>query len=206
MFLLNYISFIPFISAIFFFGSPTSPSAKSKLVRWAVQNESTLTIQGKSNVNTFGCDAVRYNKPDTILCSPEDPTSKLVTLKGSLEIGIDKFDCHNKILTSDLRKTLKADQYPTLTVKFLTLERSPLIESNKDCLRGWVEIDLAGTSRRFEINYTFAKSNSPYIQLNGKRTFNFSDFKLTPPRKLGGLIKVEDSFNVDFRLILSPVS
>jgi len=84
MFLLNYISFIPFISAIFFFG-PTSPNAasKTKLIKWAVQNESTLTIAGKSNVNTFGCDVVRYNKPDTILCSPEDPTSKLVTLNGS---------------------------------------------------------------------------------------------------------------------------
>jgi hypothetical protein len=208
MFLLKYLSFIPFVTALFAFGAgPSSPSSnKAKLVRWAVLNESTLTIAGKSNINTFGCDVVRYNKPDTILCSPEDPVSKLVTLRGSLEISINKFDCHNKILTNDLRKTLKADNYPTLTVKFLSLERSPMAQSAQDYFRGWVEIELAGTTRRFEINYTFQQNNSAYIQLNGKRTFSFSDFKLTAPRKLGGMIKVEDNFNVDFRLILSPVS
>jgi hypothetical protein len=205
MFILQYISFIPLISALLSFGGPTAGN-KAKLVKWAVQNESTLTIEGKSNINTFGCDVIRYNKPDTILCLPEDPASKMVTLNGKLEISVDKFDCHNKMLTNDLRKTLKATEYPTLIVKFLSLERSPVIQNKLDYLRGWVEIELAGTTRRFEINYTFVKNNSPYILLNGKRLFSFSDFKLSPPRKLGGMIRVEDNFNVEFRLILSPVS
>ena len=194
-----------------FFGLMLKPNAtatrlsKAKSVKWAVQKTSTLRIQGATNLSSFGCDIVGYNRPDTIDCSEEHAISKLVTLKGYLEIAISKFDCHNKMLTNDLRKTLKADAYPTFVIRFLSLERAPLIQDNKDFLRGWVEIELGGTCRRFEVAYSFIKSGSSFIQLNGKRSFNFADFKLTPPKKLAGLVKVKDKFDVDFNLLLVPV-
>ncbi|MEP7109112.1 MAG: hypothetical protein ABI760_14055 [Ferruginibacter sp.] len=178
---------------------------KKVLTRWAVQETSSIRIQGSTNINTFGCDITGYYQPDTIYCSDENAASKLVTLNGALQIDILKFDCHNKMLTVDLRKTLKADEYPTLVIRFLSLERAPAIHNNKDYLRGWVEIELAGCSRRFEVCYTFIKAGTSFIQLNGNRSFSFADFKLTPPKKLAGLIKVNDKFNVDFNLLLDPV-
>lgn len=178
---------------------------KAKTIKWAVQKSSTLQIQGSTNVNTFGCDIAGYNKMDTIYCSEENAVSKLVTLKGDLEIDISKFDCHNKMLTTDLRKTLKADEYPRFVIRFLSLERTPVIQNNKDFLRGWVEIELAGICRRFEVCYTFIQTGSSFIQLNGNRSFSFADFKLTPPKKLAGMIKVKDKFKVDFNLLLDPI-
>lgn len=178
---------------------------KNKLFKWAVQKTSTLRILGSTNMNSFGCDITGYYQPDTIVCLDESAVSKLVTLKGELEIDIFKFDCHNKMLTNDLRKTLKANEHPNFIIRFLSLERMPVIQNDKDCLRGWVEIELAGTTRRFEINYTFTKTGTSAIQLNGNRNFNFADFKLTPPKKMAGLIKVKDKFNVDFNLLLNPV-
>lgn len=177
-----------------------------KSIRWAVQKTSTLRILGSTNLNTFGCDIKGYYQPDTIFCSEENPVSKLVILKGELEIDISKFDCHNKMLTSDLRKTLRASEHPKFVIRFLSLERMPVIHSDKDFLRGWVEIELAGTCKRFELNYSFIKTvTSSAIQLNGNRTFSFADFKLSPPKKMAGLIKVKDKFNVDFNLLLNPV-
>jgi hypothetical protein len=69
-------------------------------------------------------------------------------------------------------------------------------------MKGWVEVKLAGTRKCFQIDYEFAKNFSNSFLLNGKRTFCFSDFKLTPPKKLAGIIKVKDEFNVNFQLKL----
>ncbi len=184
--------------------STVNPS-KKKAIRWAVQKTSTIRILGSTNINNFGCDITGYYQPDTIYCSEENSISKLVTLNGSLQIDILNFDCHNKMLTGDLRKTLKANEYPKLVIRFLSLERTPIIQNNKDALKGWVEIELAGSTRRFEVCYTFIKSGESLIQLNGKRSFSFADFKLTPPKKFAGMIKVNDTFNVDFNLLLDPV-
>ncbi len=186
------------------FTTGTAPSRK-KLIKWAVQKSSTIRIQGSTNVNSFGCDIAGYYQPDTIYCSEEITASQPVTLNGNLQLDIRSFDCHNKMLTSDLRKTLKASEYPTLVIRFLSLERAPAICGNKDSLNGWVEIELAGIRKRFEVCYTFLKTGPSSILLHGKRSFSFTDFKLTPPKKYVGLVKVNDKFNVDFNLLLNPV-
>ena len=79
-----------------------------------------------------------------------------------------------------------------------------MICNNKDLLKGWVELEMAGTSRRFEVCYSFIKTAGGIIELNGVRCFNFADFNLVPPKKLGGIIKVRDKFDVDFKLLLIP--
>jgi hypothetical protein len=187
------------------FYTPKDSYHKTKLIKWAVQKTSTIRIAGSTNINNFGCDITGYYQPDTIYCSEENAISKLVILNGDLQVDILKFDCHNRMLTGDLRKTLKADEYPTLIIRFLSLERAPVIHDSKDFLRGWVEVELAGSTQRFEVDYSFIKAMSSSIQLNGNRSFSFADFKLIPPKKFGGLIKVKDRFIVNFNLLLNPV-
>jgi hypothetical protein len=187
------------------FSAPNDGLPKKKLIKWAVQKTSTIRIDGSTNINNFGCDITGYYQQDTIICSEENTTNKPVSLNGVLKIDILKFDCHNKMLTGDLRKTLKADEYPWLVIRFLSLERAPVIQNNKDFLKGWVEIELAGSRRTFEISYSFIKTGASFIQLNGNRSFSFADFNLTAPKKFAGLIRVKDKFNVDFNLSLNPV-
>jgi hypothetical protein len=178
---------------------------KKEVARWAVQKSSTLHIKGSSNVNNFGCDITGYYQPDTITCFQDSQSDKPIPLKGSLEIDVLSFDCHNRILTSDLRKTLKSNEYPKLIIRFLSLERNPIIKNNKDVLKGTVLIELAGSSKCFDMCYSFEKSDISFFKLNGNQTFSFADFKLAPPSKFGGLVKVKDKFVVDFNLLLQPV-
>ncbi|NNV55869.1 YceI family protein [Limnovirga soli] len=179
---------------------------KKNATIWAVQKTSSLRINGASNVNKFGCEITQYYSPDTIFCSEENSVNKSVTLSGNMKIGIDNFDCHNHIITNDLRKTLKSSDYPYLIIHFLSLERKPNIANGKDSLKGCVDIQLGGITHRFELNYTFEKISQATFKLNGNRDFTFSDFKLEPPKKLGGIIKVKDSFTVDFSLTLIKVN
>jgi len=179
------------------------PSPK-KILGWAVQKTSAIRLNGATNINNFGCDITNYTQPDTIFTG-ENTNSRLVTLTGDLQIGISKFDCHNKMMTRDLRKILQVDQHPVLVIRFLSLERIPEIKNIKDCLKGWVEIELAGCTKRFEIDYSFETTGTSLIQLNGNRSFSFSDFNLRAPVKFAGLVKVKDKLVVDFTLLLDPI-
>ena len=174
-------------------------------VRWAVEKSSTLRVEGSSNVNTFRCDMQGYYHTDTITGFEEGAASKPVRLKGAIVVDVFKFDCHQRMITSDLRKTLKAEEHPRMTIRFLSLERMPEFIGNTELVKGLVEIELAGTKKKFDILYSFVKPGGKTILLNGGRTFTFSDFKLSPPKKLAGMIQIRDKFDVNFRLTLTPL-
>jgi len=180
------------------------PDRSGPAVKWIVEKNSTLSVQGKTNVNKFTCNIDEYAEKDTIICI--DNASKAVKLTGELKMDVLSFDCHSKLITKDFRKTIKADKYPALTIRFLSLESMPLLNKKTELIKGWVEVELAGVVKKFELNYSFLKSTSGKIQLNGGRSFSFADFKLSPPKKLGGLVKIKDAFNVIFKLTLQPLT
>ena len=175
---------------------------KSTAIKWSVEKSSTLRILGSSNIHDFQCEALGYTDSDTLVLNTiANNIAKQIPLSGNLKIDIKQINCHNFIITRNFRATLKADLYPYLIVKFLSLERSPHFTNNKDQLIGLVEIELAGVAKKFEIPYKLQK-NGALVILNGQRNFTFSDFDILTPTILGGLVKINNSFNVGFNLCL----
>jgi hypothetical protein len=152
-------------------------------------------------VNEFSCAIPGYYESDTIFLT-DNELNKTIRLNGCMEIDVFKFDCSNNLITKDLRKTLKASEYPKLVIRFLTLDR---LESGSDrqYMKGWVEVEVAGVKKTMQISYEYERKNGSVSILNGKKVFCFSDFKLSPPKKMAGIIQIKDEFTVDFRLRLS---
>lgn len=173
------------------------------LIRWAIQKNSTLNVAGQSNVNSFTCNISVAAQKDTILCF-SGPLN-IVHLAGDMELDVMAFNCHSGMITKDMQKTLKADQYPKMTIRFISLRSMPVLQGKTEVIYGWVEVNMAGVKKIFELHYTFLSKSSGYIELNGTRSFNFSDFNLVPPRKFAGLVRIKDAFDVSFQLVLRPV-
>jgi hypothetical protein len=185
--------------------APTAP-AKEK-IRWIVQKNSSLSIAGHTNVNKFSCGVAEYGEADTITCLNEGfrGENRGIPLRGALRIDIAGFDCSNRFMTSEFKKTLKYKDHPRLVITFVSLNKMPVFNSQAEMVKGWVDVELAGVSRRFEINYTSSKADAATLELVGNRQFGFSDFGLQPPQKMGGLIRVDDILNVRFMLCLRPI-
>jgi len=128
-----------------------------------------------------------------------------VSLQGQLRIDIKDFDCRNGIMTSEFKHTLKYQQYPQLTISFLSLEKLPADGPDNTAVKGWVEVALAGVCKKFEIAYTSGRAGGNGFELIGSRAFGFSDFGLKAPRKMGGLVRVNDQLDVQFRLRLHRI-
>ncbi len=172
--------------------------------RWVIGQNSSLCVNGSTNINKFTCEVPAYDRTDTLTLT-HAKNDKSVTLTGCIELKIQSFDCHNAIMTHDLRNTLKEKQYPLMRISFLTLNEFPELCLSAKNVTGLVNIELAGVSRRFEVNYQATTDAQKNICLLGTRDVNFSDFNLTPPRKLGGMIRTNDKLSVQFRLNIKSI-
>ncbi|WP_431209495.1 hypothetical protein ACQ86N_25410 [Puia sp. P3] len=157
------------------------PATAPARITWIVQKASTLSINGHTNVSRFSCGIAQYSEPDTITFLNEGCRNKTtgVPLFGVLRINIQDFDCRNRIMTGEFKKTLQYRQYPQLKITFLNLEKMPAFGQKPETLTGQVTIELAGISRQFEMEYTSAREDAETIQLHRQPTPLF--FGLRPP-------------------------
>lgn len=188
--------------------TPFRGPARPVKVRWVVEKTSTLSIAGRTNINKFCCQVTEYAGPDTLMTVKEPGAAPVtgICLQGALRVNIENFDCRNRLMTSEFKHTLKYKQYPQLIIHFLSLERLPSGAPENGAVKGWVEVELAGASRKFEICYTSGRPGGNDLELVGVRVLGFSDFGLQAPRKMGGLVRVDDQLNVEFRLRLHQIN
>jgi hypothetical protein len=175
------------------------PSAQR--TQWVVSENSSLSVNGSTNINKFSCEIPRYDQTDTLTLVKD----KEIGLTGKIGLKVESFDCHNSMMTRDLRKTLKEKEFPRLYIRFLSLSEFPQLIADPKPIKGWVNIELAGTSKRVEIKYQVSVDDQKVIHLLGSQDINFSDFNLIPPRKLGGMIKTNDLLNVAFHLKMKAI-
>lgn len=141
-----------------------------------------IEINGKTNINSFKCvndisedsKNISFNKAQL----PE------------LEIKVNGFDCKNRVMTNDFKKTLSEKQFPNMYVKFLNFSKT----TNNQYLAN-VEVKIMNKTQKYQIN--FSNQNG---RLNGKRNVKFSDFQITPPKKMGGVVVVKDELSLQFCL------
>ena len=176
----------------------------NSLARWVVERNSSLNIQGETNINSFQCDVTEYLKPDTLVYTKNDAVKKLSFTNSCLIIDIKRFDCHNKFITEDFRSALKADENPDLKILFLTIDQFSNSYNNQ-IVKGIVDIELAHAVKRVEIDYTIKTLTGNRIQMNGSHVFSFSDFNLKAPKKLAGLIRTKNQIKVNFQLFFKAI-
>ncbi len=169
-----------------------------------ILKDCTVRVNGSTNINKFSCVVPDYLRSDTLTCYKGNDLP--VILSGRLALPVISFDCSNSMMTNDLRKTLKAKEFPSLNIYFISLEKYPELNNTQESITGVVNIELAGVSKKIEINYQISMDEHKIIHLVGTQTIRFSDFALVPPRKLGGMIRADDRLDVIFKINFKRIS
>jgi len=179
-------------------------SDRASSIKWVLSKECFLKVNGSTNINKFGCLIANYNKADTLTFYKQN-TGGPIKVSGRLTLDVDAFDCHNSMMTKDLRKTLKYKEYPKLVIRFVDLSRYPDVKDKQNTVTGEVTIELAGVTKSYQVDYKFTSNETNELTLVGTRQVNFSDFSLIPPRKLGGMIKTNNELLVEFDLKMKTI-
>lgn len=173
-----------------------------RVTKWAVSSNSSLQVHGSTNLNKFACEIKSYNRLDTLQVTINRNS---VALTGTLQLDLRTFDCQNPIMTRDLRKTLKADQFPLLGIRFLNLSKMPALCQDPATITGWVDIALAGARQRVEVTYQLSVDAQNVVHLVGTRDVTFADFNLTPPTKFKGMVQTHQKLTITFHLKMKAV-
>tara|TARA_R110002049_G_scaffold71370_1_gene183855 strand:- start:9313 stop:9903 length:591 start_codon:yes stop_codon:yes gene_type:complete len=162
-----------------------------------VTPESTLSVKGTTNINTFAC---RYNVNQLKNPIPvffEKKEDKIIFKKTALILENACFDCGGKGINNDFQKLLKSEEHPKIYLFLKELETK--IGSSSKVL-AHVDIQIAGITNTYEIPVALVEENNMLI--SGNASISLKDFKMKPPKKVFGLIEVEDTIEIDFKLVV----
>jgi len=171
--------------------------------RMIVQPSSTLSIEGKTNINSYKCAISRYAGSDTLVIHEGGRNIRPVFVKGAVVLDASSFDCGLRLMTSDFHKAINSKVYPSIVIDFISFEKMPTYASAPEKFKGILKISLGGVTNLFEVNCAIEADSTGIIHLTGGRDFLFSDFKLTPPTRMLGAIKVREALKVSFHLKLT---
>lgn len=171
------------------FGFVTITKTKVK-----ISPKSEVTINGKSNVNTFQC---KYNssylEDEILVTSTKVNESKISLNNAKMAIKSKGFDCANRMITKDFKTILKADDYDNINIELKELD------VNNNYIMTKLNIEIAGKNKDYVIPMAF---NQKTNNVKGTLRLNIKDFNLKSPKKLFGLIEVDNNVDINFNLFL----
>lgn len=188
----------------FFMSFPSFGQIQEK-ERWIVEESSAMRVKGSSNVNKFTCSIESRTKKDTLSIDYAEGYGHINFVKNEVNIEARAFDCQNKLITSDMQETLKADKYPFITLTFLSIEKPTFQNFSSQSVKGKIRITIAGESNVYPIKYDMTPGTDGSILLKGKKEINIEDFDLEAPSKMFGMIQVDELIEVNFNMLLKQL-
>jgi hypothetical protein len=185
---------------------------------------SMLVMEGSSNVTGWKCRgttlaaemsvAASIEKINAVIDRIEDGNigvwmsnpheGRFPQPKFAMQIPIATLKCGNRGIERDMSRALKADLHPVIEFRFIEL-LGPIdhdLDSNVYRARIAGEIVLAGTSRTVDVVVTAVRVDRERFRIQAEVPLRMTDFGITPPTVLLGVIKVKDELNVRFDLML----
>lgn len=168
-----------------------------------IDPKSTLSISGTSNVVDFECFCKDSYKPLRVKVT-RDPTLGVIRFQDAvLNLRTKALDCDNDRMNSDLNDAMKSDDYPNISIwiKHAVLQNNEA--TDKD---GWYSAATTATItitsvRRPVILDVKAKKIGPNVfRFKCSKGLKMTDFGITPPTAMMGLIKVANEIKISFDL------
>lgn len=186
-------------------GVATPVSKLSIQKTYHISKKSVLKLNGKTNVNGFTCDCNETFQPQQFMVeNAADGGLSLSFQMATLSLKIKTLDCGNNLMNKDLQKALHASEHPSITIELKKVEQDKCNRLTE--LKDWVKlkaltkITLNGISKDYWLNIT-AKKNAPnQFRFIGSKTLKMSDFGVTPPVAMMGMIKVQDDITINLDL------
>lgn len=150
----------------------------------------TVLIKGKTSFGRFSCTYQNSFDQDTVSFLKAKQADSLM----ELSIPVASFDCGNRMLERDFGKTLKYEEYPEIEVR---LDDFKKIGNN---YFGDIWIRLTGKEMEMDKVPFILKKGEDGNYLFSEITISLEYFDLTPPKKLFGLIKVQDDLKIELSL------
>lgn len=183
---------------------------------------SQLVLQGSSNVTDWRCSgttldgrmevAAPLSQINNIIDRIEDgDVARLDPRAASfpqpefvLDVPITSLRCGNKQMERDMYRALRSDANPMIGFRFAGLVGGVEHDIDSKDYRATIagEISLAGAIRKVRIPVVAQRVGRDRFRLRARLPLRMTDFGVTPPTALFGMVKAKNDLVVTFDLIL----
>jgi hypothetical protein len=181
--------------ALLFFGTfLADPEREARI--WVVPGSQVL-ISGTSNVNKFTCSYEVPGLEVPVHMVYRESLDEIHFKNANLQLESDCFDCGGKAINKDFKELLQTEKHPWIKLRLIYVD-PPSPELKK--VGVGMEITIAGISRTYVTELDSDQRGDIFVE--GTLALKLTDFGLEPPKKVLGLIKVDDEVLVDLKLRL----
>lgn len=178
------------------------PASDPGVLNLGLAGGSSVQVHGKTNVTPFCCQSTKLELMGALQASVVRQQGMVLFKGRGFRLATEELDCGNRLMNKDLRSTLKATEHPHISFQLKALEfKKGLGKADGKCT---VEMTVSGVSKVVKSDFNFILQDDA-LYLFGKVPLRFSDFGLIPPTRMGGMVKVEQQFEVVFNLYFQPV-
>ncbi|MCH6202078.1 hypothetical protein MMU07_21050 [Aquiflexum sp. LQ15W] len=153
--------------------------------REVIVTKKTITVSGQTSIGGFSCDYSKAGLKDTLFIDFVGTAKEMV-----FDIPVRDFSCGNFLINRDFRNTIKSDKYPSARVKVQNLKSN----------YGHYTCDLSVTLVGKKLDFPSLVLKRVPEGLHANLILSFEDLDLEAPKKMGGMIKVEEKLTLDFTL------
>lgn len=154
---------------------------------------------GKTNLNQFTLSF--DNKTSNYISVVEKKMADQLDERFiEFKIPVDAFEGNNDLLVNDFRKLVDASNHPSIIVEIKKKVFDHIyLSSFSSALTFYLTI--AGKKERVQGEYkAYVRNNS--VVLRGSAKLRLSDFSITPPQKMFGMLQVKDVIIIKFDILI----
>jgi hypothetical protein len=170
--------------------------------QYTVRPASQFWIDGTSTVNAFTCAASEVAGHGTV--EEAEGASREAELQAEVVIPVRSFDCGVRQMNRDMYEALKGKAYPA--VRF-AIDRAEVLPAPPYAewtpVKVWGTITLAGARRPVAVTAQGRRLGDGLVRIQGRHALRMTDFDITPPSGLLGLVRAHDDIVVRFDLVAS---
>lgn len=172
----------------------------------AVGTESRLWIEGTTNVTGFSCAATSVDATVDIDRGFSDDTALVKHVRSvRVKVPVAALKCGRDQMDRSLRKALKADE-STVTYIVASLAAEPLDSADAASLNAVGTLVIAGREHRVRMNVSAVRLADGSVEAQGEIPILMTDFGITPPTAMLGVVRARDRVIVKFAMKLSPAT
>jgi len=154
-----------------------------------------ISIVGETNINCFECVYTKNSDDQDIFkFAFNAPQSRERIFE--VYIPVQEFVCSNYLMYNDFQSLLQANEHPYIKIgidpsQIQNISYKPVIDLN-------ISITIADVTNVQSISCSVDDFNDSEISIYGKTTIHLADYRIKPPVKFMGLVKVKDEVTISF--------
>jgi len=189
-------------AVIFFVLAVFTISGAQTQARLELDNSSSLTIFGSTNISKFKLVLPGDKFPGkSFSFTYQQNQNKISLSQNRLALEVKNFTSTNRIALNGFLKLIKSQTYPVLDIQLNNLEIiSPVSGSNSINGKAFLNITITGVTKQYQIPFSSISENG-IRYADGKMRISIRDFGLIPPVEMMGMVKTSEWIEINLHIV-----